>query len=189
MLVDFSLGSFFGTKAGVRMHPWMQPRKGRREAKGEPCTSLEWQVCTGPRNKHGEWAEPTVNCRWRWHRTTPESRTKVGKAATEGTWDRGEARAYEARAWLKSITVGTLMLRLQSGGWITLMVIRAHAKEGWSERAGSKPPSFTLVAKFMKCQWWCQLLLDMARQALSYPSTGQWSHGTLSSLLHMVYGM
>lgn len=171
----------------MRMHPWMQPRKGRREAKGEPCTALEWQVCTGPRNKRGEWAEPTVNCRWRWHRTTPESRMKVGKAATEGTWDRGEARAYEARAWLKSITVGTLMLRLQSGGWITLMVIRAHAKEGWSERAGSKPPSFTLIAKFMKCQWWCQLLLDMARQALSYPSTGQWSHGTQFSTTHGIW--
>ena len=43
------------------------------------------------------------------------------------------------------------------------MVIRAHAKEGWSEGAGSKPLFFTLTAKFMKCQWWCQLLLDMAR--------------------------
>ena len=69
------------------------------------------------------------------------------------------------------------------------MVLRALAKEGWSERAGSKPPFLTLIAKFMTCQRWCQLLLDVARQALSYPSTGQWSHGTLSSLLHMEYGI
>lgn len=85
--------------------------------------------------------------------------------------------------------MGTFMLRLQSGGCITLMVIRAHAKEGWAGRARSKPPFFTMIDEFMKCQWCCHLLLDMAGWALFHLSTGHWSHGTLSSLLDMVHGV
>lgn len=63
------------------------------------------------------------------------------------------------------------MLRLQSGGWITLMVIRERAKEGWAGRVRSKPLFFTLVYEFMNghlnSQWWCQLLLNMAGWAQS----------------------
>ena len=59
-----------------------------------------------------------------------------------------------------------IVLRLQSGGWVTLLIIREGAKEGWAGKAGNKPPFFTPSDEFtnshMNCQWWYQLVLNKA---------------------------